>query len=149
MTLIARSASPRFAALDVGPTPAPRSQRPLGQGLDLTQTRQNIRGDAPPPIQSRFHLRHELTPRDAPAVYCTAVLFERSSLDLARSLLALPMHVCGGAQRTATCSAYGDLAIEAREVVRSVESWSLLRWRVWLFAGLGRRDAPTPVIERQ
>ena len=131
------------------PTPAPRSQRLLGQGLDLTQTRQSTRGNAPPPIQSRFHLHYELTPRDLPAVYCTAVSFERSSLDLAQSILALLMRDCGGAQRTATCSAYGDLASEAREVVRSVESWSLLRWRVWLFAGLGRRDAPTPVIERQ
>ena len=67
------------------------------------------------PSSLRQYLHHLATPRDPPAVcLCdnTAQSSERSSLDLAHNLIALPMHrmkhVCGGAQPTATCSAYGE-----------------------------------------
>lgn len=66
---------------------------------------------APPPIRAIKHLHHLPAPRDPPAVCScdgTAESSKRSSLDLAQNLTAPPMHVCGGAQRTATCSAYGE-----------------------------------------
>jgi hypothetical protein len=81
------------------PTPAPRSQRPHGQGLELD-------AKYAPRLEHAHlsHLHHLPMPRHLPAVCCRAKSFRRPSLDLARRLLAPLVLLWDGAQRTATCA---------------------------------------------
>jgi hypothetical protein len=101
VTLIARSAfdDMRLCTWETHSCPTVPTS-PLDKAWTLRKTR------APPPIRAIKHLHQLPTPRDPPAVCScngTAESSERSSLDLAQNLLALPMHVCGRAQPTATC----------------------------------------------